>query len=291
MPTRRLPVCPNLDQLKHQDKDLLRALHSGDPAALAELQEHHSDPIPPSEAKLADAQLILARSYQAASWTRLVQAVELVDAIWRDAHPHEQQLGLPLTYAANLGRDCIIRMLHGLGATDLQSAIGCVKIAFFPGVNGQRFARELDRALGAIRECTRLIVDLRGDLGGFVGSLRLMTEGLGQKPFHGRVVMLVNEHTVSAGEMVAAFAAENGLARIVGTRTGGQVLAGGNLSVGHGFVLRFPAAGWYTWRGAIIEGKGVEPDVDVPLSAEGLRQGRDNQLETAIAAVEAMPRS
>lgn len=85
MPTRRLPVCPNLDQLKHQDKDLLRALHSGDPAALAELQEHHPDPIPPpSEAKLADAQLILAGSYMAASWTRLVQAVELVDAIWRD---------------------------------------------------------------------------------------------------------------------------------------------------------------------------------------------------------------
>ena len=36
--------------------------------------------------------------------------------------------------------------------------------------------------------------------------------------------MLVNEHTVSAGEMVAAFAAENGLARMVGTRTGGQVV-------------------------------------------------------------------
>jgi C-terminal processing protease CtpA/Prc len=27
--------------------------------------------------------------------------------------------------------------------------------------------------------------------------------GLGPKPFHGRVVMLVNEHTLSAGEMVA----------------------------------------------------------------------------------------
>jgi hypothetical protein len=46
-------------------------------------------------------------------------------------------------------------------------------------------------------------------------SIRLMTEGLGPKPFHGRIVMLVNEHTLSAGEMVGAFAAENGLARIV----------------------------------------------------------------------------
>ena len=234
-------------------------------------------------------------------------------------------------------------------AREIKPGIGYVKIAFFPGVNGQRFARELDRALGGIRECTRLIVDLRGNLGGFVGSLRLMsyltpdqvpvgysltrkgedrkwrrdqlacidklpatkfdtlrmavrflvlhrdrsirlmTEGLGPKPFHGRIVMLVNEHTLSAGEMVGAFAAENGLARIVGTRTGGQVLGGGNFSVGHGFVLRFPAAGWYTWRGAVVEGKGVEPDVDVPLSPEGLRHGRDNQLEAAIATVEAMP--
>ena len=56
-----------------------------------------------------------------------------------------------------------------------KGGIGYVKIAFFPGVNGQRFARELDRALGGIRECTRLIVDLRGNLGGFVGSLRLMS--------------------------------------------------------------------------------------------------------------------
>lgn len=60
-------------------------------------------------------------------------------------------------------------------AQEIKPGIGYVKIAFFPGVNGQRFARDLDRALAAIRECRRLIVDLRGNLGGFVGSLRLMS--------------------------------------------------------------------------------------------------------------------
>ena len=100
--------------------------------------------------------------------------------------------------------------------------------------------------------------------------------------------MLVNEHTLSAGEMVAAFAQENGLAKIVGSRTGGQVLGGGNFSVGQGFVLRFPAAAWYTWRGAVVEGRGVSPDVDVPLSSEELRQGNDNQLNAALDAVQAM---
>jgi len=143
MSVRRLPVRPDLDQLKHQAKDLLRAIHAGDPAAIAELRAHHPDPIAPSSAKLADAQLVLARSYEASSWTRLVQAVELVNAIWRDdletvrrlvtSDPkliHEDALirtnsnwGPPMTYAANVGRDRIIQMLHALGATDLRSAM------------------------------------------------------------------------------------------------------------------------------------------------------------------------
>ncbi len=144
MPARRLPVRPDLEQLRHQAKDLLRAIHAGDPAAMAELREYHPEPIAPPRAKLADAQLVLARSYQASSWTRLVQSVQLVDAIWRDditvvrdlvsrnpnlLHEHalirtDSNWGPPMTYAANVGRDRIIQMLHGLGATDLESAMG-----------------------------------------------------------------------------------------------------------------------------------------------------------------------
>jgi len=144
MPVRRLPVRPDLEQLQRQAKELLRAIRAGDATAIAELRERHPDPIDPSAAKLADAQLVLARSYDASSWTRLVHAVRLVDAIWRDdadavralvtgdsalLHEHvlirrDSNWGPPMTYAANLGRDNIIRMLHALGATDLQSAGG-----------------------------------------------------------------------------------------------------------------------------------------------------------------------
>jgi ankyrin repeat protein len=143
MSARRLPVRPDLTQLKHQAKDLLRAIRSGDPSAVAELRQYHPAPPEPSSAKLADAQLVLARSYEASSWPRLVQSCNLIDAIWRDdveavreivvAHPqllHENagirnsNWGPPMTYAANLGRDRIIKMLHDQGATDLGSAIG-----------------------------------------------------------------------------------------------------------------------------------------------------------------------
>ena len=84
MSTRRLPVRPNLDQLHRQAKDFLHAIHTGDPNAIAELKEHHPESIDPSATKLAAAQLALARSYDASSWTRLIQAVQLADAIWRD---------------------------------------------------------------------------------------------------------------------------------------------------------------------------------------------------------------
>ena len=144
MPVRRLPVRPDPEQLHRQARELLRAVRAGDANAIAELREHHPDSIDPSAAKLADAQLVLARTYGAASWTRLVQAVRLAEAIWRDdtegvreritgnpALIHEPVLirtdsdwGPPMTYAAKLGRNRIIRLLHDHGARDLESAAG-----------------------------------------------------------------------------------------------------------------------------------------------------------------------
>jgi hypothetical protein len=140
----RLPVRPDLQQLQRQAKELLRAIRAGDASAIAGLRDHHPESIDPSTMKLADAQFVLARSYGASSWTRLVHGVRLAEAIWRDdresvrtlitANPaliHEHVLirtdsnwGPPMTYAANLGRDEIIRLLYDHGARDLESAAG-----------------------------------------------------------------------------------------------------------------------------------------------------------------------
>jgi len=144
MPVRRLPVRPELEQLHRQAKELLRAIHAGDANAIAELREHHPEPIEPSAAKLADAQLALARNYGTSSWTRLVHSVKLAEAIWRDDLEEVRTLvtqdpalirehvlirtdsnwGPPMTYAANLGRNDIIRLLHRHGARDFESAAG-----------------------------------------------------------------------------------------------------------------------------------------------------------------------
>jgi ankyrin repeat protein len=140
---RHFPVRPNLDQLKHQAKDLLRSIREGDAAAIAELRKHHPNQnVDPAAAKLADAQLVLARSYGLPSWPRLVTACRMTDAIWRGdvetvrefvlKEPHllheaarglpDSNWGPPMSYAANVGQNAIIQMLREMGATDVQHA-------------------------------------------------------------------------------------------------------------------------------------------------------------------------
>jgi hypothetical protein len=139
---RHFPVRPNLDQLKHQAKDLLRDIREGDEASVAELRKHQPKAIDPAVAKLADAQLALARSYGLPNWPRLVTACRMTDALWRGdveavrqmvvKNPrllHEAARGVaecnwgpPMSYAANVGQDAIIQMLREMGATDVQHA-------------------------------------------------------------------------------------------------------------------------------------------------------------------------
>jgi hypothetical protein len=141
MSSRHFPVRPNLEQLRHQAKDLLRSIRRSEPAALADLRTFHPTPPDPVSVRLADAQLTLARSYGLPSWPRLVTACRMTDAICRgdvatvralvlrdprlleeDARGVRGNWGPPMSYAANLGQDAIIEMLRSLGASDLQFA-------------------------------------------------------------------------------------------------------------------------------------------------------------------------
>jgi len=138
-----IPVRPDLEQLKRQAKDFLRDIHDGDESAVDAFNSYHPQPVDPEDGKLAEAQLALARRYGVSSWPRLKQACELIDAIWREdvdgvrqlvtKHPnliHENARGTvkcnwgpPMSYAANLGRNGIIKLLVDLGATDFEHAL------------------------------------------------------------------------------------------------------------------------------------------------------------------------
>ncbi len=181
----------------------------------------------------------------------------------------------------------------------LTQHVGLLRIPFFSGLFGIRFSSLLKAAVDDLKAkgCDRLIIDLRGCLGGSLGfaslvsylcadripigydvtrkrlqrgyrsielprvpmpetkggvllclarfavqdkSLMLLTQGLGPQPFHGRVVMLVNEFTNSAGEMAAQFAKDTKLATLVGEKTMGNVLGSTTFNVGNGYILYMP---------------------------------------------------
>jgi len=86
---RKLPAKPNLNQLKKQAKDLLKAFRAGESTAIAEVCAHYRGPIagPISEAEglqLSDTQLVLARAYGFDSWAKLKAFVDgvTVAALW-----------------------------------------------------------------------------------------------------------------------------------------------------------------------------------------------------------------
>ena len=75
LPTHRMSHHPDLDQLKRQAKELLKAFLAGDSDASAEVKAHY-DRVDPAAVSLHDAQLVIARSYGFESWPRLKAYVD-----------------------------------------------------------------------------------------------------------------------------------------------------------------------------------------------------------------------
>jgi ankyrin repeat protein len=90
MPTRRLPDDPNLEHLRNQAKTLLKQVRAGDAEALALAAEFHQDASDRPAAEpfrgLADAQLVIARSYGFPSWPQLGRHLGIVERYTRSPH-------------------------------------------------------------------------------------------------------------------------------------------------------------------------------------------------------------
>ena len=102
MPTKQLPSHPDLNQLKHQAKDLMKARQAGDPAALQRIREFHprfsklrDADIFSAKFLLADAQLTIAREYGYATWPRLKVRITEVQAAGELQRPQHERIEDP----------------------------------------------------------------------------------------------------------------------------------------------------------------------------------------------------
>jgi carboxyl-terminal processing protease len=180
---------------------------------------------------------------------------------------------------------------------------GYVRIALFSG----RTQLELRDALQELIDqgMTGLVLDLRGNGGGlFDAAIDVASEFLGEgvvlyqvekgspeEEFQVRgrtslpntpMVVLVNEGTASASEIVAGALQDQERAVLVGERTFGKGSVQSVYDLSDGSSVHITHAQWFTPLRRAISGEGLMPDLQVPITDEDHSQGRDPQLETAI---------
>ena len=174
------------------------------------------------------------------------------------------------------------------------------------GANGiQEFIKYF---YGQIRK-DGLIIDVRGNGGGNVSAMlieRLSRELLGTRfsrtedtvgtypttVFHGHLVCILDEDSASDGDIFPYRFKEAGLGPLIGKRSWGGVVGitnrgplidGGTVNVPE-FGTNDRAGNW------VIEGYGVEPDIEVENDPKSVIAGGDPQLERAIEEITRMIR-
>jgi len=96
------------------------------------------------------------------------------------------------------------------------------------------------------------------------------------------LVVLVNQGSASASEIVAGAIQDNERGQVVGVTTYGKGSVQLPQTLSDGSILRVTIARWYTPADRTIDGTGLEPDISVEISDEQLEAGEDPQLDKAL---------
>ena len=190
----------------------------------------------------------------------------------------------------------------------LENNIGYIAISDFEGGCAEEFREkylELEK-----QGITKLIIDIRDNGGGIVdealeiaemitdkGSTLLITTDKNEKEditkstsdpiINMPIVLLTNEYSASASEILAAALKENGKATLVGTTTYGKGIIQELHQLSDGSGLKITTNEYFTPNHNAIHEIGIEPDIEVELSDEAkaqleLPEEDDTQLQKAI---------
>ncbi|MDX2186093.1 MAG: S41 family peptidase [Opitutaceae bacterium] len=103
--------------------------------------------------------------------------------------------------------------------------------------------------------------------------------------YNGPLAVLVDDSTYSAAEILSHVVQHHGRARLYGRKTGGAVIAAQTFRLPDGGKLDIPMIDYVGLDGRRLEKNGVEPDVPVGRSLAAIREGRDLDLEAALASL------
>lgn len=166
---------------------------------------------------------------------------------------------------------------------NVDKSVGYIKIETF----GDGTSDEFRSAVTALRrdKKSRLILDLRGNTGGYVdqaisicnlivpsgtiittrdksGNTQTYKSSLNAAPFD-KMIVLVDEMTASASEIIASALQDSGAGLIVGEHTFGKGVMQGVVEFGDIGTLKLTMYEYYSRNGRKIDGVGITPDYEV----------------------------
>ena len=207
--------------------------------------------------------------------------------------------------------------IKSLKAKTLDRNIAYIKLNTFENLKA---AREFEAALRKSRDAEGLIIDLRGNGGGLlqnaieIGSMFIdqgiivqtidregrteQIESTGRVLWRKPTVVLINEASASASEILAGALRDNNAATLVGAKTFGKASVQNVRRLTDGSALLVTIAKYLTPSGEDINKKGIEPDIAVAIPTEEAEvevepeeeEEEDVQLQRAIEVLKAMIR-
>ena len=165
--------------------------------------------------------------------------------------------------------------------------IGYIRIASFQERTVDDLRKALDEVFAKVKTPKGLILDLRNNPGGLLNQAvsvsdvflksgiivttkgrvksmetKSMARDDGNEP-NCPIVILVNEGTASAAEIVSGALQDNGRALVVGTQTFGKGSVQTVIPLDDGSALKLTTAKYYTPKGRSIQAEGITPDIVV----------------------------
>ena len=186
----------------------------------------------------------------------------------------------------------------------IEDDIAIVKITHFNDDTDERFEKAAQQIL---RDDPKgLIIDVRNNPGGYLNtSVEIASYWLEPNQVvvretfsdkrkdqeyksvkrsslaHLKTIVLVNEGSASASEILAGALQDYGLAKVVGMVTFGKGSVQQLINLEDKSSIKLTVARWLTPHGRTIEDQGISPDYEVDLTTEDYENERDPQLEKA----------
>src|SRR5579871_2610266 len=185
---------------------------------------------------------------------------------------------------------------------------GYVKLNYF--LDPTRLMSEFGKAVEGCFECNGFIIDVRGNPGGLGAMAMGMAGWFVNKPdqrlgtlymrdatikfvvypraqtFNGPVAILVDGTSASTSEIFAEGMKDLGRARIFGSRSAAAALPSVIELLPNGDGFQYAIANYISEGGKPLEGLGVTPDENAPLTREALLAGKDPALDLALQWIE-----